>query len=74
MWGFIINGIQASALEWKGMKEVPWNGEISTFIVIVTIIMATWVSDACSLSALYSWPPRGIYVWCVIPLERCFTL
>ena len=71
MWGFIINGIQASALEWRGMKEVPWNGEISTFIII---IMATWVSDACFLSALYSWPPRGIYVWCVIPLERCFTL
>ena len=29
MWGFIINGIQASALEWKDMKQVPWTGDIS---------------------------------------------
>lgn len=31
MWGFIINGIQSSALEWQGMKEAPWNGGISEF-------------------------------------------
>jgi len=29
MWGMIINGIQASALEYKGMRTTPWNGEIS---------------------------------------------
>jgi solute carrier family 35 protein F1/2 len=29
MWGFLINGIQASALEWREMKEVPWDGKIS---------------------------------------------
>ena len=27
MWGFLINGIQSSALEWKEMTEVPWDGE-----------------------------------------------
>lgn len=29
MWGFIINGIQSSALEWKGMRDAPWNAGIS---------------------------------------------
>ena len=29
MWGFIVNGIQSSALEWRGMKEAPWNAAIS---------------------------------------------
>jgi len=29
MWGFIINGIQASGMEWRDMKQVPWNGGIS---------------------------------------------
>jgi solute carrier family 35, member F1/2 len=29
MWGFIINGVQATLLERKQMPEVPWNGGIS---------------------------------------------
>ena len=29
IWGFIINGIQASGMEWRDMKQVPWNGGIS---------------------------------------------
>ena len=29
MWGFLINGIQAAALEHKGMKTVTWNGATS---------------------------------------------
>jgi solute carrier family 35 protein F1/2 len=37
MWGFIINGIQASALESKTMKEVPWNGGISRSHLSFTI-------------------------------------
>jgi len=32
MWGFIINGIQASALEWEQMTQVPWDGGISELI------------------------------------------
>lgn len=31
MWGFIINGIQSSALEWEGMRDAPWNGGISEY-------------------------------------------
>jgi len=29
MWGFIINGVQATLLERKKMPLVPWNGGIS---------------------------------------------
>lgn len=29
MWGMIINGIQAAALEYQGMRTAPWNGETS---------------------------------------------
>lgn len=25
MWGMIINGIQAAALEHEGMRTAPWN-------------------------------------------------
>jgi solute carrier family 35 protein F1/2 len=39
MWGFIINGIQSSALEWKGMKEVPWTGEIIGLLMAFTASM-----------------------------------
>jgi len=39
MWGFIINGIQSSALEWKRMKEVPWNGEIIGLLMAFTCAM-----------------------------------
>ena len=39
MWGFIINGIQSSALEWKEMTEVPWDGETREIRVKSIIIM-----------------------------------
>ncbi|KAF8199015.1 DUF914 domain membrane protein [Pholiota molesta] len=39
MWGFIINGIQASGLEWKAMKEVPWTGDIIGLIFAYTAAM-----------------------------------
>lgn len=39
MWGLIINGIQTSALEWKGMKEVPWTGEIIGLLIAYTSAM-----------------------------------
>ncbi|KAF8909403.1 hypothetical protein CPB84DRAFT_1703155 [Gymnopilus junonius] len=39
MWGFIINGIQASGLEWKQMKEVPWTGEIIGILMAFTASM-----------------------------------
>ncbi|KDR65717.1 hypothetical protein GALMADRAFT_260118 [Galerina marginata CBS 339.88] len=39
MWGFIINGIQSSALEWKEMKEVPWNGHIIGLLMAFTCAM-----------------------------------
>ncbi|KAF8963418.1 hypothetical protein BDZ97DRAFT_1661712 [Flammula alnicola] len=39
MWGLIINGIQSSALEWKGMKEVPWTGDIIGLLMAFTAAM-----------------------------------
>ncbi|KIK09040.1 hypothetical protein K443DRAFT_128034 [Laccaria amethystina LaAM-08-1] len=39
MWGFIINGIQASALEWKDMKQVPWTGDIIGLLMAFTCAM-----------------------------------
>ncbi|KAF5335978.1 hypothetical protein D9611_006284 [Ephemerocybe angulata] len=39
MWGFLIGGIQASALEWKEMKTVPWTGDIIGLIFAFTAAM-----------------------------------
>jgi solute carrier family 35 protein F1/2 len=39
MWGFLINGIQSSALESKGMKEVPWNGATIGLLMAFTCAM-----------------------------------
>jgi len=39
MWGFIINGVQSSALEWKGMKVVPWTGDIIGLLMAFTCAM-----------------------------------
>lgn len=32
MWGTLINGIQASGLEWKNMRDSTWNGETSVLL------------------------------------------
>jgi len=39
MWGFLFNGIQSSALEWKEMKEVPWDGKIIGLLAAFTCAM-----------------------------------
>jgi len=39
MWGFIFNGIQASALEWQGMRDAPWNGGIIGLLMAYTCAM-----------------------------------
>ncbi|PPQ63305.1 hypothetical protein CVT24_006750 [Panaeolus cyanescens] len=39
MWGFIINGIQSSALEWKAMTQVPWSGDIIGLLMAFTCAM-----------------------------------
>jgi len=39
MWGFIINGIQSSALEWRGIKEVPWDGATIGLLMAFTCAM-----------------------------------
>ena len=31
MWGTLINGVQAAALEHKGMKTANWNGAVGEF-------------------------------------------
>ncbi|KAF9530357.1 hypothetical protein CPB83DRAFT_763184 [Crepidotus variabilis] len=39
MWGFLINGVQSSALEWKMMTEVPWNGATIGLLMAFTAAM-----------------------------------
>ncbi|KIM33701.1 hypothetical protein M408DRAFT_59847 [Serendipita vermifera MAFF 305830] len=39
MWGMIINGIQAAALEHEGMRTAPWDGRVIGFIVAYTVSM-----------------------------------
>ena len=39
MWGFIIGGVQASALEWKDMRVVPWTADIIGLIFAFTAAM-----------------------------------
>jgi len=39
MWGFIINGVQATLLERKKMPHVPWNGGIIGLLVAFTVAM-----------------------------------
>jgi solute carrier family 35 protein F1/2 len=47
MWGFLFNGIQSAALEWKGMKEVPWDGATIGLLAAFT----------CSMIILYTVSP-----------------
>jgi len=35
-WGTLINGIQASALEHKNMREANWNGPVIGLLVAFT--------------------------------------
>jgi len=39
MWGTIINGVQAAALEHKRMKTVTWDGAVAGFLVAYTASM-----------------------------------
>ncbi|KAJ3487821.1 hypothetical protein NLJ89_g11677 [Agrocybe chaxingu] len=39
MWGFLINGVQSSALEWRAMKEAPWGGDIIGLLMAFTCAM-----------------------------------
>ncbi|TEB36499.1 DUF914-domain-containing protein [Coprinellus micaceus] len=39
MWGFIIGGVQASALEWRDMRVVPWTADIIGLIFAFTAAM-----------------------------------
>ncbi|KAF8159683.1 hypothetical protein B0H34DRAFT_413627 [Crassisporium funariophilum] len=39
MWGFLINGIQSSALEYKAMTEVPWDASIIGLLMAFTIAL-----------------------------------
>ncbi|CAA7267416.1 unnamed protein product [Cyclocybe aegerita] len=39
MWGFLINGVQSSALEWRAMKEAPWSGDIIGLLMAFTCAM-----------------------------------
>jgi len=39
MWGVIINGIQAAALEHKGIKAGPWDAHVIGYLIIYTVSM-----------------------------------
>jgi len=39
LWGFIINGVQATLLERKDMPRVPWNGGIIGLLMAFTVAM-----------------------------------
>jgi solute carrier family 35 protein F1/2 len=39
LWGFLINGVQSSALEWRDMTQVPWNGGIIGLLMAFTVAM-----------------------------------
>jgi solute carrier family 35 protein F1/2 len=39
LWGFIINGVQATLLERKQMPVVPWNGGIIGLLMAFTVAM-----------------------------------
>lgn len=54
MWGFIINGIQASGLEWRDMTEVPWNGGIIGLLMAYTAAMVILYTIAPMLYRLAS--------------------
>jgi solute carrier family 35 protein F1/2 len=47
MWGFLFNAIQSAALEWKQIKEVPWDGATLGLLAAFT----------CSLIILYTVSP-----------------
>ncbi|KAG2011568.1 DUF914 domain membrane protein [Coprinopsis cinerea AmutBmut pab1-1] len=47
LYAFLINGVQSSALEWKGMTQVPWNGGIIGLLFAFT----------CAMFILYSVAP-----------------
>jgi len=47
MWGFLFNGIQSAALEWKEMREVPWDGATLGLLAAFT----------CSMIILYTVSP-----------------
>ncbi|KAJ3565112.1 hypothetical protein NP233_g7852 [Leucocoprinus birnbaumii] len=54
MWGFIWNGIQASALEARQMKEVPWNAGIIGLLMAYTAAMVILYTIAPMLYRLAS--------------------
>jgi len=39
LWGTLINGIQASGLEWRDMKESTWNGATIGLLIAYTAAM-----------------------------------
>jgi solute carrier family 35, member F1/2 len=60
MWGVLINGIQAAALEHNGMKTASWNGTTSE----IKICLNTCPTSQNS-SSYHSWSSGSIHGWCV---------
>ncbi|KAJ2915450.1 hypothetical protein MD484_g4940, partial [Candolleomyces efflorescens] len=58
LWGFLIGGIQASALEWKQMREVPWNGGIIGLIFAFTVAMIILYTVA---PMIYRWASSAYF-------------
>ena len=49
MWGTIVNGIQAAALEHKDIPNVPWTGAVVGFLLAYT----SGMSHRCVRTMIY---------------------
>lgn len=68
MWGMIINGIQASALEHTGWKQVNWDKHVIGFILVYTVSMFVLYSKSSfACFGLYS----STFSRCSNPLPPC---
>lgn len=59
MYGTLINGIQAAALEHVGMRNATWNGATSMFAIPIA-------SAVSQIVVLPSRPPGSLHLWFVI--------
>ena len=63
MWATIINAIQASSLEHKGMRTAPWNGSIGVSSIskkIKSFLRCLWI-----INAIYSFAVGLLFAYTV---------
>jgi solute carrier family 35 protein F1/2 len=61
MWGVIINGIQAAALEHKAIKTGPWDAHTIGYLAIYTVSMFILYSEStCNHSSELCLHPSAV--------------